>query len=147
VKGDTRVTGALTQCPLFYGRPIHALVPTCTVRHYADGQPIFRVDDAAGHLVVLAVGAADLLDRAGQPTRRYRAPDAFGESGLFAHHRKRTATARAAGDVEVVLVPRDALLRAAAGDAVLTERLLTTLADAADPAPRRRPSPSGHSGH
>lgn len=146
MKGDSRVTGALTQCPLFYGRPIHALVPTCTLRHFADGQPIFQAGESAGHLIVLGAGAAELLDRSGQPAGTVRAPAAFGEAGLFAQHRKRSTTARATGDVDAILVPRDALLRAAAGDAVLTERLLTALADVADPAPRRRPSPSGHSG-
>ena len=146
MKGDTRVIGALTQCPLFYGRPIHALVPTCTLRHYADGEPIYRPGDNAGHLVVLRAGQADLLDDSERVVGTYRVPAAFGEAGLFARHRRRHLTARAAGDVEAVLVPRDALLRAAADDAVITERLLTALADAADPMPRRRPSPSGHAG-
>jgi CRP-like cAMP-binding protein len=143
MKGDTRITGALTQCPLFYSRPIHALVPTCTVHHYADGQSIYQTGEAATHLVVLSNGSAELLDDAGQPARTYRAPAAFGEAGLFAPHRKRTATVRAAGNVDAVFVPRDALLRAAVGDMVVTERLLTALADAADPPPRRRPTPTG----
>ena len=146
MKGDSRVIGALTQCPLFYGRPIHALVPTCTVRHYADGEPLYRPGDNASHLVVLLAGRAELLDAAEHVVHTYRVPDSFGEAGLFAHHRRRNVTARAVGDVDAVLVPRDALLHAAAGDVVINERLLTALADAAEPAPpvdRRGPAEPG----
>jgi CRP-like cAMP-binding protein len=153
MKGDSRVIGALSQSPLFYGRPIHALVPTCTLRHYPDGQHIYRLGDDATHLIVLLGGRAELLDGDERIVRTHRAPGAFGEADLFARNRKRHVTASAAGDVDVVLVPRDALLNAAAGDVVIMERLLTALADAAAPAaadhgsparrPRPRPSGSG----
>jgi CRP-like cAMP-binding protein len=142
MKGDSRVIGALTQCPLFYGRPIHALVPTCTVRHYADGEPLYRPGDNASHLVVLLTGRAELLDAAEQVVLTYRAPESFGETGLFARHRRRHVTARAVGDVEAVLVPRDALLHAAAADVVINERLLTAVADAAEPTPPAQPDPN-----
>jgi CRP-like cAMP-binding protein len=67
------------------------------------------------------------------PIRARRAPDAVVEVGVFATDRTRRVGATAVTDVEAVLVPRDALIRAAADDAVLAERLLTAIADIAAP--------------
>lgn len=135
MSGGGRISGALTQCPLFYGRPIHALVATCAMHRYVSGQPVFRVGESATHLVVLVTGRVETHSiRANgdeNPVGRYRAPDAVMEVGIFATDRTRRIGASAVSDVEAVLVPHDALLRAAADDAVLTERLLTAVADAA----------------
>jgi CRP-like cAMP-binding protein len=129
-----RVTGALSQCPVFYGRPIHALVPTCAMHRYADRQAVFGAGDRASHLIVLVSGRVETfalrLNGDENPVARYRAPDAVVDVGIFASDRRRRLSARADGAVEAILVPHDSLLRAAADDAVLTERLLTAIADA-----------------
>jgi CRP/FNR family transcriptional regulator, cyclic AMP receptor protein len=137
MSGGGHVTSALSQCPLFYGRPIHALVPTCSTHRYPAGTAVFDAGERAGHLVVLAAGRVQThaLRANGDvaPIRARRAPDAVVEVGVFATDRTRRVGATAVTDVEAVLVPRDALIRAAADDAVLAERLLTAIADIASP--------------
>jgi CRP-like cAMP-binding protein len=135
VSGGGHISSALTQCALFYGRPIHALVPTCSAHTYAAGKPIFRPGEPAVPLVVLAAGRANTfaLRRNGDEhsVLQYRAPQALVEVGIFTTDRTRRLGATAVTDVDAVLVPHDALLRAAADDPVLAGRLLTMMADSA----------------
>jgi CRP-like cAMP-binding protein len=133
---DTRITGALLQCPLFYGRPIHALVASCRLRQHAAGATLFRPGDPAGHLTVLGTGRVELytlrFNRQHHPVATLRAPDAVLDAGLFSTERRHRLGATAASAVDAVEVPRDAVVQAAAEDAVLTARLITALADATD---------------
>ncbi len=135
MSGTSRITGALSQCSLFYGRPIHALVTSSSLHRYAAGDPVFRVGEPAPFVLVLVTGRArsyvSWANGAERGLGEHRAPDAVVEVGLFAADRSRRVSLTALTDVEAVHVPREALLRAAADDAVLVERLLSAVAGAA----------------
>lgn len=139
-----RISSALLRSSLFYRRPIHALVPTCSLHHFTAGQTIFEPGEVTTHLVVLVVGEADTyavrVNGDLHPVAFHRAPDALIEPGIFASDRRRRIGAVATVDTETVHVPRDALIRAGAADPVLAERLLTAIADASAPPPPVGPS-------
>jgi CRP-like cAMP-binding protein len=72
------------------------------------------------------------FNRQHHPVATLRAPDAVLDAGLFSTERRHRLGATAASAVDAVEVPRDAVVQAAAEDAVLTARLITALADATD---------------
>jgi CRP-like cAMP-binding protein len=135
VSGTSRISGALSQCSLFYGRPIHALVTSSALHRYAAGDPVFVAGAPAPFLLVMVTGRVRAhtarLSGAERDLGEHRAPDAVVEVGLFASDRLHRLSLTALTDVEAVHVPREALLRAAAKDVALTERLLTAVAEAA----------------
>lgn len=136
---SARINAAIGQCGLYYGRPVRGLAAASALKSFRAGALLFRPGEPATSSLVIVTGriATFTVRPNGQEQHGavHRAPDAVIEAGLFATTRVHREGARAVTDAEVVLVPRDALLAAAADDRVLAERLLTAFADACTPAP------------
>jgi len=85
------------------------------VREYANGELIIRQNDYTNDFLIIASGRVELWKRPEQQSNEMKvaeltAGNFFGEMSLISG-RRRTATARAAGDTRMIEIPRKAMLK------------------------------------
>jgi CRP-like cAMP-binding protein/thioredoxin reductase/Fe-S-cluster-containing hydrogenase component 2 len=85
------------------------------VREYRDGEIIIRQNDYTNEFMIIASGRVELWKRPEQSASDVKvaeltAGNFFGEMSLISG-RRRTATARAAGDTRIIEIPRKAILK------------------------------------
>ena len=116
----------LSRCDLL--RPpqeIEIILPSVRTRRLAAGQVLFNAGDPDDILYIVARGEIEILEANGsngvprdQPIASLREGEAFGEMALLSDS-PRTATARSAGDVELLEIDRKDFERLVAEDQVL----------------------------
>ncbi len=108
--------------PMFRELPMTMLEEVAsrmTPSHVAGGTAIVTEGEVGETFYVLADGSVEVTQR-GTPLHRLGAGDSFGEIALL-RDVPRTATVRAVGDVEVMLLERDAFLAVVSGDRLSRE--------------------------
>jgi len=136
----------LSRCDLLRHLPpqeIEIILPSVRTRRLAAGQVLFNAGDPGDILYIVARGEIEILEANGsngvppdQPIASLREGEAFGEMALLSGS-PRTATARSAGDVELLEIDRKDFERLVAEDQVLAraveqlshDRALNNLSD------------------
>src|SRR4029078_4303318 len=118
----------LSRCDLLRHLPpqeIEIILPSVRTRRLAAGQVLFNAGDPGDLLYIVARGEIEILEANGsngvprdQPIASLREGEAFGEMALLSGS-PRTATARAAGEVELLEIDRKDFERLVAEDQVL----------------------------
>jgi CRP-like cAMP-binding protein len=118
----------LSRCDLLRHLPpqeIEIILPSVRTRPLAAGQVLFNAGDPGDILYIVARGEIEILEANGsngvppdQPIASLREGEAFGEMALLSDS-PRTATARSAGDVELLEIDRKDFERLVAEDQVL----------------------------
>jgi CRP-like cAMP-binding protein len=118
----------LSRCDLLRHLPpqeIEIILPSVRTRPLAAGQVLFNAGDPGDILYIVARGEIEILEANGsngvprdQPIASLREGEAFGEMALLSGS-PRTATARSAGDVELLEIDRKDFERLVAEDQVL----------------------------
>ena len=118
----------LSRCDLLRHLPpqeIEIILPSVRTRRLAAGQVLFNAGDPGDILYIVARGEIEILEANGsngvprdQPIASLREGEAFGEMALLSGS-PRTATARSAGDVELLEIDRKDFERLVAEDQVL----------------------------
>jgi CRP-like cAMP-binding protein len=133
----TSIDEFLAGLPLFAGLSrtrLAAMAQECRFRRVPRGSYLFFQGDPADALYVVRSGSFVLLlsspDGRELVINEMRPGDCFGELGLLTGHSRSTAAvARAPGDSEVLVIPRDPFLALLEAEPLLSRRLLETTAE------------------
>jgi CRP-like cAMP-binding protein len=127
----------LGSLPLFAGlgrTRLDALAQECRFKQVPRGSYLFFQDDPADALYVVSSGSFAIVlsspDGRELVINEMRHGDCFGELGLLTGHSRSTnAVARAPGNSEVLVIPRDPFLALLEAEPLLARRLLETTAE------------------
>jgi len=122
---------------LFFGLPhqvVAELATSCERRSYKHGDVLLKTGDDAMEMFVIVRGEVSV--EADHGTRMVRGPgEVLGEYGVLVPGTKRSATVRAEGDVEVIVLSQQVLDQIIAGQIPIQLRLVELLKERGMPVP------------
>jgi CRP-like cAMP-binding protein len=115
--------GKLAQSALLTGKPMYLL------KRFQPGDVLFRQGDPSDHVVLVRSGRAEVLREVGEDCILLGTAaegEFLGEMGVL-DGRPRSATVRAASELEVELISRRGFLERVSGDAQLAQKVLVRM--------------------